>query len=222
MKTLISNIILLAVALLTPLLTQAQGTIYLSNLEQASTGSVTIGSDSWLAALFLTGNNAAGYALNSVQLALTDATGNPSGFTAMIYSAIIGDGINPGSSLGTLDGSLNPATVNIYTYTDDSNIILSPSTHYFIVLTAGTTIANGAYEWSLAGTDSYNPSGHWRVIQGVSSDVFQSSDGLSWNSLSATYPQFAITATPVPEPSPSLLLLLGSGIFVYTRRTLRR
>jgi hypothetical protein len=44
-------------------------------------GSPSVASDSWLAAEFGTGTDASGYVLNSVQLGMTDASGNPSGFT---------------------------------------------------------------------------------------------------------------------------------------------
>jgi hypothetical protein len=223
MKTLISNMILLTVSLLTPQITPAQGTTYVSNLGQASIGNNQVGSDSWIAASFSTGTNASGYSFNSVELGMTAASGSPSNFTAMIYSGVTripgGADYFPGSSLDTLDGSLNPLASGIYNYTDDSNIVLSPSTVYFIVLTAGTAVATGAYGWSYAG--SYNPSGGWSApYVGGAVDIFKSSDGSSWT-LARGNPQFSITATPAPEPSPSLLLLLGSGIFIYARRAFR-
>jgi hypothetical protein len=113
MNTIISRALVFACALLAPQNLHAQGTMtYLSNLGQLSNGSNAVGSDSWLAALFYTGANAAGYSLDSVQLGMADASGSPSDFTAMIYgmnSKMIG-GIFPGSSLGTLDGSLVGAT----------------------------------------------------------------------------------------------------------------
>jgi len=80
----ISGVIVLVVALLTPQIVQAQGTIYLSNLGQPSAGSLAVGSDSWQAAIFTTGTNADGYVLNSIQLAMTDAFGTPNGFTVML------------------------------------------------------------------------------------------------------------------------------------------
>ena len=144
---------------------------------------------------------------------MTDATNNPSGFTTMIYSAIVGAGVNPGSNLETLNGSANPSTSGIYTYTDASNLTLSPSTHYFIVLTSGTTVANGSYEWSLAGVNFYNPTGGWLSAGGV----LHSSNGSSW-SFSAVVPQFAIDASPVPEPSSEILLGLGGLLFIRHRR----
>ena len=215
MKTLI---IICAVGLLTQQATRAQGTLtYLSNLEQPSAGSLAVGSDSLLATSFRTGTNASGYVLNTVQLGMADATGNPSGFTVMLYSLLFG-ALTPGQSLGTLAGSLNPATGGSYTYTPDSNLTLFPNTFYYIVLTAGTAVANGAYDWSYVGVNSYNPNGGWVGFGGSLTSI----NGSSWTGIGGTFPEFAITATAIPEPSPSWLLLLGSGIFIYVRRALHR
>src|SRR5208282_649216 len=121
---------------------------------------VAVGSDSWVAALFVTGTNASGYVLDSVQLGMTDATGSPSSFTVFLYSAAFGASFPmlPFSNIGTFNGSLNPTTGGIYTFTSASNLMVSADTTYFIVISAGTAIANGAYNWSYAGVDSYNPS----------------------------------------------------------------
>jgi hypothetical protein len=217
MKKLISSsVIVFTVALLAPQIAPAQGTItYLSNLGQPSTGSLAIGINSWLAAEFRTGNNASGYLINSIQLGLTDASGNPSNFTAMIYTEVGFDGSNPGSSLGTLDGSLSPVSSGVYTYADDSNITLSPNAIYYIVLTAGTAVGNGAYEWSLTSSVSYNPNGGWGWFQPY--NPFHSSDGLNWYGYLNTNPQFAINATAIPEPSSEILLGLGGVFFGLVR-----
>src|ERR1035437_1650054 len=137
-KNIINGIIVFAVGLLAPQISQAQGTItYLSNLGQPSTGSRAVGSDSWLAESFLTGNNVGGYLLDSVQLGMTNASGDPSSFTLLLYSAIRPNEFFPSNSLGALNGSANPATSGIFTYTTAANITLLPSTAYFLVLTAG-------------------------------------------------------------------------------------
>ena len=211
----ISGVIVLVVALLAPQIVQAQGTIYLSNLGQPSAGSLAVGSDSWQAAIFTTGTNADGYVLNSIQLAMTDASGTPNGFTVMLCGVGNFPGAPlPGSSLGTLSGSTDPATGGIFTYTPVSNLTLLPYEYYFIVLTAGTAVANGAYEWSHAGTYSYNPSGGWETY----ADILQSSNGSYWTSASTIDAQFAIDATAVPEPGVFGLFGLGGLFLAWHRR----
>jgi hypothetical protein len=86
-------------------------------LGQASAGGEAVASDSWIAAGFGTGTNANGYDLDTIQLAMTGATGGPSGFTAMLYSAAGTFGIFPGSNIGTLNGSANPSNAGTYSYT---------------------------------------------------------------------------------------------------------
>jgi hypothetical protein len=206
-------------ALLALQIAQGQGVAYVSNLGQTSTGSSSVGNNAWLAADFITGTNANGYTLNSVQLAMTNATDSPSDFTAMIYSAVAFTSINPGSNLETLNGSANPSTSGIYIYTDVSNLMLSPNTYYFIVLTAGTAVTTGAYSWSVTDTPSSGYNGyHW------GGEVFfaDSSNGSSWNYTPGIYGQFAINATAVPEPSAISLILLGSGVLFYVRRNFPR
>lgn len=207
-RAVLNGVVAVVLSLLGAQIGRGQGTVtYLSNLGQASSGGVSIGSNSWVAAAFISGNNAGGYLLNSVQLAMTDASGSPSGFTVMIYSgADILGAIRPSSSVGVLTGSANPAATGVYTYTASSDLTLSPSADYFIVVTGGTAVASGAYAWSLSGINSYNPSGGWAVFGGASSAVYDSSNGSTWNSLSMTFPQFAITATAAPEPGVTAII----------------
>ena len=122
----------------------AQGTVYLSNLGQISAGNNPIGSNSWFAAEFITGSNPGGYSLDSVQLGMANASGNPGGFNVAVYTDNGISGARPGGNIGTLTGSLDPLTAGNYTYTPASSLVLSPSTDYFIVLTAGTALADGA------------------------------------------------------------------------------
>ena len=214
-KIMMSGVIAYAVVLLAPELVQAQGTMtYLSDLDQASSGSLAVGSDSWLAVGFNTGTNSSGDTLNSIQLRMADASGTPSGFTAMLYTAFNGQRPVPGSSLGTLDGSLNPTTAGIYTFTLASNLTLRGQ--YFIVLTAGTTVANGAYEWSYAGANSYNPSGGWLSQGGVW--TFSNGSFDSPFTFTAFPSQFAINATPIPEPGVLGLFGFGGLAFLWDRR----
>jgi hypothetical protein len=210
-------IIIFVAGLLAQPAIQAQGTLYLSNLGQPSTGSEAVGSNSWLAVDFNTGYNVGGYVLNSVQLGMTDASGNPNSFTVMLFAIDYKTpgGIYPGNSLGTLVGSANPSTAGIYTYADESDITLSPRTDYFIVLTAGTTVANGAYDWSFADLLPSGPASGWG-----GSYIYSSANGSHWNVLEnpTSYPQFAVDATAVPEPQALSLLAVGGLGFLGHRR----
>ena len=179
----ISGAMLVAVGLLASQTVRAQGTTYVSNLSQPLASSNPVGSDSWVAPGFRTGTNGAGYALASIQLLMQDATGLPAGFTVSVYSAVGQLDVTPGSSLAMLNGSTEPATGGIYTYTSAPNLMLSPTTFYFIVVTAGTPVASGAYEWSNTGTfpPSYNATGGWEAPVGFThQDNYQSSNGISW------------------------------------------
>ncbi len=193
-----------AVGLSLPQFAPAQGTLYLSNLGATSVGSAAIGSDAWIAEHFVTGSNSGGYALNSIQLLMNQASGSPSGFAVSIYSSL---GVTPGSSLGSLSGS-DPAAGGVFDYTA-SDITLSPLTSYFIVLTGATSAANGSYFWSVANTGSPNsisPSDPW-----VLDDIYYSStDGSSWTvHVREGFFQAAVYATPVPEPETVALFGLG-------------
>jgi hypothetical protein len=166
-------------------------------LEEPSIGSVSFGGTS-----FDTGSNPDGYILNSIQLEMADASGNPSDFALTLY--VIS---NPFSgfetSLGALNGSTDPSAAGIYTYTAPSNLMLSPNTQYVF---KGTAMGSGAFQWSMTDTASSNAGGGW------------SGSGFGNFSIATEFPQYAITATAVPEPSSSWLLLLGSGVLIYARR----
>jgi hypothetical protein len=212
-KTILNGIITIAVALLSSQFVQAQGTMtYLSNVDQASAGSLAVGSDSWLAAGFQTGTNATGYTLDTIELGMADASGSPSDLTVTLYTRHIGALDIRGNDLGTLDGSLNPTTADIYTYTPDSSITLSANTQYVIMLSAGTAVASGAYDWSVA-NGSYDASGNWNPAGRYSS----SNGGLSWNLVSGGVFQFAIDATPIPEPGVLALSGLGGLLLLWHR-----
>ena len=213
----VHSLILLAVGLFALQTAQAQGTTtYLSSLSQTSTGSEPVGSNSWLAAGFYTGFNTGGYVLNSVQLGITDASGNPDNFTVLLcVQSSFPAAILPGNSIGTLSGSLDPVTDGIYTYTAPSNLILSPRTLYYVVLAAGTTVTNGAYGWS---ESAYPPiiSSGWAV----DNEVLYSTGTALGNRIWSYTPylgiaQFAINATAVPEPAIPNLLSLGVLAFCW-------
>jgi hypothetical protein len=214
-KNAIRGFFALALAIATMKNAVGQGTLYISSLSGTSTGTVPVGSDSWLAAAFITGANTGGYVLNSVQLGMTDSSGSPSGFTAMIYAQSgTRIGIFPGSGIATLTGSTDPITAGIYTYIAPSGTSLSASTTYFIVLTSSTPSADGAYNWN----ESAFPPGveNWSVgLNGVE----QSANEISgWSPTAYSgIAQFAIYATAAPEPGAVGLMVVG-GLVVGWRR----
>jgi hypothetical protein len=205
-----------ALALLAPQIVQAQGTMnVVSNLDQVSAGSLAVGSNSWLALTFTTGNDPNGFLLDSIQLGMTGATANPTNFTVAVYSqGAFPNALSFGSSLGTLNGSLNPVAGGVYTYTPASTLFLSPNTDFVIELTAGTAVANGAYDWSYTSSKTLNNSNGWGV-----EGLFTSSDGSIWHyNLSDITPLFAINVTDAPEPGVLSLFGLGGLAFLWHLR----
>ena len=198
------------IGLLLPVMTSAQGTLYVSNLGQTSTGSAAIGSDSWIAQSIITGTNSSGYVLNSVQLLMNAASGSPSGFNVSIYSSLSG---LPYNNLGTLVGS-DPAAGGLFSYTA-SDLDLSPSTFYFVVVTAATPVAQGAYDWSAANGSPSVGNQQWTIY-----DFYNSSpDGSSWTGhIRLNIPQLGIYATAVPEPATVALAGLGLACLSLLRR----
>ena len=202
-------IIVLSVAV--PLLSHAQGMIYVNNLGDAPGGSTAIGNNSWIAQEFtwegtiVNGTETTpNLTLNSVQLLMDSASGNPSGFTVSIYSSH--DNLLLGDSLGTLSGSANPSSSGIYTYTTPG-ITLSPATSYFVVVTTATPTSQGAYNWSFVAAPGDEIANSNLVINDI---YYGSSDGSSWTEhLRQEVFQMAIYATPIPEPQISALFGLG-------------
>lgn len=194
--------------LFAPSLMEAQGTVHVSNLDQTPTGSTAVGSDSWIAQSFVTGTNPGGYMLDSVQLLMNAASGSPSGFRVLIYSSP-GNGA-PGSGLGSLGGS-DPGTGGLFTYAA-SGLSLSPSTFYFVAVTAETPVAQASYNWSSV-ANGFASGDEWSIKV----SYYSSADGSSWT----WHPrenvfQLSINATPVPEPG-ALGLLALAGLMVGWR-----
>jgi hypothetical protein len=220
-KSLIIIAAVQAVELFVTQLAPAQGTLYVSNLGQTPTGSISIGSDSWIAQEFELGfsNDQNIYTMYAIQLLMDAASGNPNGFSVSIYRDPMND-LNdaPKQKVASLNGSINPSTAGIYTYTDSSGIAISPGTAYFVVVTAATPVSQGAYVWSAS-------SGFTQTVNGytISDDYYSSASGSSWTqTMREDVFQIGIYGTAVPEPSIISLFMLGSGVLIYVRRVFRR
>jgi PEP-CTERM motif len=202
MKRIITSVIIILVVGLSSLqIVRAQGMMtYLSNLNEPSIGSVSnVGTS------FVAGDNIEGYVLNSIKLEMADASGNPSDFTVMLY-AIIDPASGTLSNIGALNGSADPASAGIYTYTASPNLMLLPDTKYIFL---GTWIGSGAYEWSVTSTRSSDAYGGW-----LGSGFGNYSMALEWG-------QYAINATAIPEPGVLGLLGLGGLCFLWHRRKVK-
>lgn len=210
------SIVVPAAVLLAAQWTRAQGTIYASNLGPASDGSERVGGDVWMTQCFVTGTNAGGYSLKAVQVLTTAASGNPSGFAVLVYAHSSEDPRFPAASLGSLSGP-DPAAGGTFTYTT-AGMALSPATSYFLVLTAGTPVADGAYSWSSTCSSLVAASDGW----GILGFRFSSGDGVNWSRSPGPLVQFAVSATPLPEPRSWLLLLLGLTGWNCWRQAFRR
>lgn len=197
----------LLILLLSPLMAIGQGSMFVSNMGDAPIGSVAVGSNLWRAQYFVTGSHLEGYSLDSVELLMAEAFGNPSGFTVSLYNA--SDSVAflyPGSLIGNLSG-VDPVTPGVFRYIA-SPMSLDASTSYFLVVSSATPVAEGAFSWSAIASGFTSGVNGW----GIGNHHFSSIDGASWEASRASVLQLAIIATPVPEPSVIGLLGLGSAV----------
>jgi hypothetical protein len=212
MKTTV-HLFLIALIPVLPQAVPGQGTLYVSNLGKTSTGSGAVGSDAWIAQMFLTGTEPNGYILNSVQLLMNPASGSPSNLSVSVYN---NTGSGPGVSLGSLTGP-DPAGGGVFTYST-SGITLASRSGYCLVLTSGSPVADGAYQWSA--TTQLTSSNGWIIVDGH----FTSTNGSTWSPLPIRVKTFqvALFGTAVPEPGATALLVLGLALGAFCRSNRRQ
>ncbi len=182
-----------------PLTTNAQSTLYLSHLgDTGNTGIGVYSSNPW-AVSFETGTSPNGYSLDSIQLRIAGAFGNPTGFTLSVYN---NNGDVPGTSIAPLSG-FQPTSAGIYAFSA-SDVTLSPSTVYWAVATSADsgTSANSLY-WAFD-PRSYTSADGWSL----GGDAYFS-DLDMWNPNGTSPLTLAIEATAVPEPEVDALIGLG-------------
>ena len=206
MKKLYFNMILVVLIALSG---QGQGTTYFSTLSNPSGGSYAVASDSMLATQFVTGTNNSGYVLQSIQLFLGTPSGNPNTFVVSLFS---NRARQPSVLLGLLNGDISPSA-GIYDYAA-SGISLTASTRCYIVLTSGTPVSSGAYNWRVSSLFNYSASDGWTLGGGY----VTSPNGSDWLSLASNPLQFAVNATAVPEPGTASLIAIALTVCGFYRR----
>jgi hypothetical protein len=185
----------------------AQGTLYVSSLGTPQ-GQDAINDTEWIGQEIETGNNPGGYTLNSVEVQMAASTGSPAGFALSLFSVASGA---PSQLLGGLSGSANPASAGAYMY-NASGITLAPSTEYYFVESATSSLEQGSFEWDFVSGVPVAMDGWQNMAAAISGD-----QGADWSIAGRSAFQVAIYATPVPEPSPWILGALGGGILLWVR-----
>jgi len=197
----ISALVVLLVLVLVPFHAVGQVTLYVSNIDQPSTGGSAIGSDLWIAQAFRTGSNPDGYYLDSVELLTVPASGNPSGFSVSLYTSsepVVF--FPPGTMIGGLSG-VDPELGGAFRY-DASSLVLAPSTIYFLVASSDTPTSEGAFHLDTVATGLTSGLEGWVIGR----YYYNSIDGLNWKTAREFSPKIGIYATPVPEPATWTLL----------------
>jgi hypothetical protein len=198
----------------------AQSSItYLSSLNTPPLGgSLPVAQDSWFAAGFQTGTNSAGYLLDSVDLSFGGASGTPGAFAIFIYE--VPNYYFPGNRVGELTVTTNPVNAGIYRFYA-SNIVLSASTWYSVVITSSQPLAAGTYKWNFIGgttnllilkVDGWNMGFPAHSTNGIVWERVGNMNGF----------QFAVNASPIPEPGASWLIGAGIGLLFCSLRRRRK
>jgi len=178
--------VLLAVffAVVFPVSMRAQETTFFSNLADTTAVSYQDTYFEWFAEQFSTGGNALGYMLDTVGMDLNG--GNGGGFHVSIYTD---NGGNPGTLVQVLNGPDDPEAIGVTNYTG-SNLLLSPSTAYWVVASDSV----GDYLWNMGNNYPTTVDG-W----GRGATLTSGNSGSTWSYL-GYFPQLSITGRIV-EPT---------------------
>ena len=188
-----------------------------SNLGLTASNGVLITADYPSAQGFTTGDDSAGYTLQSVTLPLLRGTTSIDGVTVELYSVSNG---NPGTTpLATLTGS-NPtgAKMKEYVYTCSSGCQLSGETSYFIVFTPGRT-ATTYWGQNASGTETNTPSNAGWSLADVAkyreNNVWKDESPAVAKLMEVSWATPALTASSVEATSATLGIANYSGTWYY-------
>ena len=190
-----------------------------SNLDLTAAQGELITQDYPSAQGFTTGNDSAGYALQSVTLPLAAQVSG--GITVALHSV---SGGNPGtSSLATLTGSApNTTTMEEYVYTCSSGCQLSNGTSYFIMLTPNNRYVQLRWGQNTSGTQTNTPNdAGWSIADdakyrdGQGSIIWVNEGAVKLMKVSWATP--ALTASSVEATTATLGIANYSGTWYYKR-----
>ena len=194
-----------AVAAWACLAVTAQAEVVVSNLYLTNTIADYVSSSEWVAQSFTTNNQA--WTIASATLSFITASDSSGNLFIDVYS----NGTNsPGTSLGPLSGSSNPAATGEYTYTS-TGINLDPSTTYWLV--AGVSSGSGYYHWIYDASETTPPPslGVWS-IPSINTYADSVDGGSSWEVWNLEPFLFSVEATAAGPPIvPEIDPATGSG-----------
>lgn len=167
----------------------------IGNLNQTFGEDIAVWSGLSQAGSFKTGDTAA--SLLSVSVAMDTRHQFGAGdFNLALYSDASG---SPGSSLTSLSGNNVPFTSGTYTYTNNTPLVLSANTTYWVVASSSTSFSISAYQWSLTFSSNLDSGSFWTMGAG---DYNQ---GSGWQPIGNGYfPQFSVTVTDPQPPALSI------------------
>lgn len=205
-------------ALLIAISTAKAGTVFSSDFSEPAgfTSNITSGSNTF-ATGFTTGSNANFLDLTAVKLSLksTSSTANP--IVRLFSSTLLSGTSIPDAPLATLTGPTINNTLSSQTFTFTGSYQMSPSTNYWVVISAA---GPDSFQWETAGaTPTVANASGYSAIGGRR----QANLSSNWTAnSSASFGMVEVQA--IPEPSTIMLAGLGIvGVAVADRtRRLRR
>lgn len=166
----------------------------IGNINQAFGEDIAVWSGLSQAASFKTGDTTASLVSVSVSMDPRHQF-SPGDFNLALYNDAGG---SPGSSLTTLSGNNNPFSEAIYTYTNQTPLVLSANTTYWVVASSAT-IDTAAFQWILTFSSNVDSGSFWTM---GAADLDQ---GRGWEPIGAGYfPEFSITVTDPQPPALSV------------------
>lgn len=176
----------------------ANAAALVDNLAQPTRAVTTIDASLWAAQSFVT--DAASHSLNAIEILAGPRVGDPLQQAALYSSTAAG----PDALLSTLSVNIGPGAPTVVGLLPAVQLVLAPSTTYWLVIGASGT---GSLGWAYAEGNGSSGTGRF------SSYAYSSDLGVSWGSLGTDNPhQMSVQVSAVPVPATYALMLAGLGV----------